>query len=379
MAPILQTIASLDSRSGGTSTCTYDLVKALNASGMPTDILTLQPGSPQERMVGEDSFIHACPFDARTPLAVSRNIRRFLAGSRYCLYHTNGLWLDVNHATCAHARKMNAPCVVSQHGMLYPQALERGGWKKKLMLALGHRKDISGAACVHVTCEKEMEYYRDMGFSNPVAVIPNPVRIPEYLADIRRPGHEGFRAGFLGRLHPIKNLEALITSWGQLRLPNAELLLIGDGDPEYKARLEELVRAENISNISFTGFVSGRRKYEMLSSLDVLCAPSHQENFGMSIAEALLAGTPVIASRGTPWEALNTRRCGWWCGNDSSSLAAALENAFNLSPQERLAMGDRGRALVMETCAAPHAADRMKRLYRYLLGQETKPEFVYLP
>lgn len=214
MAPILQTIASLDSRSGGTSTCTYDLVKALNASGMPTDILTLQPGSPQERMVGEDSFIHACPFDARTPLAVSRNIRRFLAGSRYCLYHTNGLWLDVNHATCAHARKMNAPCVVSLHGMLYPQALERGGWKKKLMLALGHRKDISGAACVHVTCEKEMEYYRDMGFSNPVAVIPNPVRIPEYLADIRRPGHEGFRAGFLGRLHPIKNLEALITSWG---------------------------------------------------------------------------------------------------------------------------------------------------------------------
>lgn len=204
MAPILQTIASLDSRSGGTSTCTYDLVKALNASGMPTDILTLQPGSPQERMVGEDSFIHACPFDARTPLAVSRNIRRFLAGSRYNLYHTNGLWLDVNHATCAHARKMNAPCVVSLHGMLYPQALEHGGWKKKLMLALGHRKDISGAACVHVTCEKEMEYYRDMGFSNPVAVIPNPVRIPEYLADIRRPGHEGFRAGFLGRLHPIK-------------------------------------------------------------------------------------------------------------------------------------------------------------------------------
>lgn len=199
MAPILQTIASLDSRSGGTSTCTYDLVKALNASGMPTDILTLQPGSPEERMVGEDSFIHACPFDARTPLAVSRNIRRFLAGSRYSLYHTNGLWLDVNHATCAHARKTDTPCIVSLHGMLYPQALERGGWKKKLMLALGHRKDISGAACVHVTCGKEMEYYRDMGFSNPVAVIPNPVRIPEYLADIRRPRARGLPGRIPGK------------------------------------------------------------------------------------------------------------------------------------------------------------------------------------
>lgn len=378
MAPILQTIASLDSRSGGTSTCTYDLVKALNASGMPTDILTLQPGSPEERMVGEDSFIHACPFDARTPLAVSRNIRRFLAGSRYSLYHTNGLWLDVNHATCAHARKTDTPCIVSLHGMLYPQALERGGRKKKLMLALGHRK-TSPEPPASTSPATGNGILQGHGLFNPVAVIPNPVRIPEYLADIRRPGHDGFRAGFLGRLHPIKNLEALITVWGQLRLPNAELLLIGDGDPEYKARLEEQVRAENISNISFTGFVSGRRKYEMLASLDVLCAPSHQENFGMSIAEALLARTPVIASRGTPWEALNTRRCGWWCGNDSSSLAAALENAFSLSPQERLAMGERGRALVMETCAAPHAADCMKRLYRYLLGQEAKPEFVYLP
>lgn len=379
MASVLQTIASLDSRSGGTSTCTYDLVKALNASGMPTDILTLRPGVPKERMVGDDGFIHACPFDARTPLAVSRNLRRFLAGAQYPLYHTNGLWLDVNHATCAHARKKDKPCVISLHGMLYPQALERGSWKKKLMLALGHRKDIAGAACIHVTCEQELEHYRNMGFSNPVAVVPNPVQIPEYLADIRRTRHDGFRAGFLGRFHPIKNLESLIRAWAKLRLPNAELLLIGDGDPEYKTRLEELIRRENVSHVTFTGFVSGRQKYETLSSLDVLCAPSHQENFGMSIAEALLAGTPVIAGKGTPWEALNARQCGWWRSNDPSSLAAALADAFNLSPQERLAMGERGRALIRETCASPHVAASMKRLYRYLLGQESKPEFVHLP
>ena len=377
---VLQTIAGFGALYGGIATCTYDLISAMHDIGFPLDLLTLEVKNSADKLMGKgEDWIKALPNDAVTPYEYSKRIAQYLKSHDYDLYHTNGLWLDVNHATCAHARKTDTPCIVSLHGMLYPQALERGGWKKKLMLALGHRKDISGAACVHVTCDKEMEYYRDMGFSNPVAVIPNPVRIPEYLADIRRPGHEGFRAGFLGRLHPIKNLEALITAWGQLRLPNAELLLIGDGDPEYKARLEELVRAENISNISFTGFVSGRRKYEMLASLDVLCAPSHQENFGMSIAEALLAGTPVIASRGTPWEALNTRRCGWWCGNDSSSLAAALENAFSLSPQERLAMGERGRALVMETCAAPHAADCMKRLYRYLLGQEAKPEFVYLP
>ena len=58
MAPILQTIASLDSRSGGTSTCTYDLVKALNASGMPTDILTLQPGSRNPGLPPDQHRVH---------------------------------------------------------------------------------------------------------------------------------------------------------------------------------------------------------------------------------------------------------------------------------------------------------------------------------
>ena len=99
----------------------------------------------------------------------------------------------------------------------------------------------------------------------------------------------------------------------------------------------------------------------------------------MSIAEALLAGTPVIASTGTPWEELRTHRCGWWCGNDPATLAAALEEARGLAPEEGRSMGDRGRSLIMETYASPHVAARMKRLYGYLLGQESRPDFLDLP
>ena len=55
-----------------------------------------------------------------------------------------------------------------------------------------------------------------------------------------------------------------------------------------------------------------------------------------------------------------------------------LEEAFNLTPEESRAMGDRGRSLIMETYASPQVAASMKRLYRYLLGQEPKPEFVDL-
>jgi hypothetical protein len=85
---ILQTIGSLNAGSGGTSTCTYELVSAMNAAGYPVELLTLRPASPAERILGEDGFIHAFPYDARTPLAISANLRRALAKSNYDLYHT---------------------------------------------------------------------------------------------------------------------------------------------------------------------------------------------------------------------------------------------------------------------------------------------------
>ena len=115
---ILHTIASMASQSGGTTACTRELVQTLNDLGCATDILTVEDkaGNPAEE---ESSFIHAVPNDLRTPLGISMNLRRRLGAWRdYDLYHTNGLWLDVNHATCAQARKTRKPCVASPHGML---------------------------------------------------------------------------------------------------------------------------------------------------------------------------------------------------------------------------------------------------------------------
>ena len=181
---ILHTIASMASQSGGTTACTRELVQALNDLGCATDILTVEDraGSPAEE---ESSFIRAVPNDLRTPLGISMNLRRRLGAWRdYDLYHTNGLWLDVNHATCAQARKTRKPCVASPHGMLYPQALAIKPWRKKLMLALGHRRDLAQADCLHATCREEARHLRELGFANPMAVIPNPVAVPSWIDQI---------------------------------------------------------------------------------------------------------------------------------------------------------------------------------------------------
>ncbi len=178
---ILHTIASLNTRSGGTSTCTYDLVKALNGNGCRTDILTLSPADASDVMIGQDSFIHALPNDAVSPLSLSRGMRGFLKReTEYDLYHTNGLWQDVNHATAAIARTKGKPCVISPHGMLYPGALLRSKWKKSLMLNLGHRRDLERADCIHVTAAGKWNIAAPLGSSTPWPSFPIPWPSPVF-------------------------------------------------------------------------------------------------------------------------------------------------------------------------------------------------------
>lgn len=376
---ILQTIAGFGAKSGGTSTCTYDLVTALNQLNCQTDILTLKPNDPTNHLMGVgEQWIKALPYDGKTPFGYSHNIVHYLNTTDYDLYHTNGLWMYCNHITASIARKKGKPYVITPHGMLYPQALARSAWKKKLMMYLCFDKDIREANCIHATCMQEMKYYRDLGYKNPVAVIANPMPLPDYIDDIK-PERSKKRIGFLGRLHPRKNVKGLIEAWASLgkATQNAELYIMGKGDESYEAYLRELVTTLGLTNVVFAGFVNGREKFEKLATLTALFVPSDFENFGMIITEALIVKTPVMASLGTPWEELNARHCGWWVNNDIHTLAQTMEEVFSLSDEELLAMGERGRQLVIEKYSSVQVATQMKHLYEWILNGGEKPDFVF--
>lgn len=377
---ILHTIASFGAKSGGTSTCTYDLVAALNHIKCSTDILTLQPTDPTDRLMGMgEQWIKALSPDGKTPFSYSRNLVNYLNQTNYDLYHTNGLWMYCNHITSSIARKKGKPYIITPHGMLYPQALARSAWKKRLMMCLCFDKDIRGASCIHATCMQEMKYYRDLGYRNPVAVIANPVPIPDYIDEIK-PQRDKKRIGFLGRLHPRKNVKGLIEAWASLgnATLNAELYIMGKGDESYEAGLKKLVQTLGLTNIVFAGFVNGREKFEKLASLSALFVPSDFENFGMIITEALIVKTPVMASLGTPWEELNSHHCGWWVNNDVQTLAQTIEKALSLSEEDRNAMGERGKQLIIDKYSDIQVASQMKQLYEWVLNSGEKPDFVYL-
>lgn len=164
---VLQTIAGFGALYGGIATCTYDLIRAMYNIGFPLDLLTLEVRNPMDKLMGKgEDWIKALPNDAITPYEYSKSIALYLKNKEYDLYHTNGLWMYCNHATCSIARRKHKPYIITPHGMLYPDALLRSYWKKWPLIQLCFRKDINHADCLHVTCKPEMEHVRQFGYRN---------------------------------------------------------------------------------------------------------------------------------------------------------------------------------------------------------------------
>lgn len=380
---VLQTISGLSAQSGGPSTCTHDLMEGLHDIGANVDLLTV---SSPDILGKNEPWLLNVPNDCKTPLGLSNNIRSTLETSDYDLYHANALWAYSTHITCKTARQKGKPYILSPHGMLYPTALSMKKWKKWPMMKLWFYKDINQAACLHATCQQEAEYCRRFGYKGPIAVIPNCVVFPkgvELKTSIFE--FEGRRQiGFLGRLHPIKNVENVIYALDKLTPSQRERIsfqIMGKYDDRYESWLKEEVKRIGVeANVEFVGFVSGKEKYDRLTKLTALMVPSKQENFGMIVPEALICGTPVYASLGTPWNELNDCHCGWWRDNEPSTIANIICEILKMDESELLAMGRRGRKLIEENYEQHKVAGMMNTLYRWIVEDKMKiskkPQFV---
>lgn len=361
---------------GGPAYSTYQTVKGLNGLGVDTQILTRQILGG-ETPISTEPFIHYLPVP---PFYYERwgyatvFPKTLSSIPDVDVYHIQELWQYPGYAAGRYARKNSRPYVVTLRGGMYPEAMKHSSWIKKISLLLYERRLLQKSACTHVTCTEEMEHYWALGFTNPVAVIPNPLEPCEVAKPLWADGKK--RIGYLGRLHPRKRVERLLEIWKRLKEPG-ELLIMGNGDPDYVAFLKKEVERLQLSDVRFSGWVSGIEKNRLLVSLTCLVVPSDFENFGMIVPEALLQEVPVIASTGSPWKELETERCGWWVKNDVDSLTVAVREALSLDKEDLQAMGKRGRRLVKDKYSIDVVARQMEQLYAWVTGQGDKPEFVY--
>jgi glycosyltransferase involved in cell wall biosynthesis len=375
---ILHTVAGLWEGTGGPVASVTGLCRAL-AHRHDACLLTGEgPLHPDVRRLADVLRLRVEPLG---PYPLAHWSRRFAAAcaeeaARADLVHDHGVWLHTNWASAAAARSAARPLVRSPRGMLSPWALGRGRLRKALLWRLRERSLFQRAAAVHATSALEEAELTALGIAAPIACIPNGVDTDgEYatasLERLRETDPSApRRVVFLSRLHPKKGLDLLQAAWeGLPASPKVELLIAGGGDAAAEAAVAQWTRQQGGPHARWIGPVGGEAKLRLLANAFLVVLPSRSENYGMVVAEALAAGTPVITSTATPWNSLDARGCGWTVAPDAQSLAAALREALSIDDNARARMAHEAREFVEREHSLAAAAGRFEDLYASLVAR----------
>jgi glycosyltransferase involved in cell wall biosynthesis len=271
------------------------------------------------------------------------------------LIHSHGLWTHINFSADRLARERGVPHIISPCGMLAPKALARSALRKYVAAAVFQRRALTGAAMLIANSEFEA---RDINRAVPnarIAVVPNPVRPftdcvtsplrPDVQAVLDLPSERRIVL-FVGRLHPVKGIDRLLAVWDGLcrRHGGWHLVLAGPDQGRFVDKVT-ISNPDDRARIHLPGQVSAAEKWALLGRADLFVMPSDHENFGLAIAEALVAGVPTITTHGTPWKALAETGAGWWVQADAGALGDALDEAMREAPRARRARGNLARGL----------------------------------
>ncbi|MBI5284568.1 MAG: glycosyltransferase [Chloroflexi bacterium] len=318
---VLQVIPNLAARTGGPPVAVVESSLALQRCGVETtifatDMAEAASARAHERVVPGDLPAGADALDlrlfpARWPyrLAFSPELYRALGeeARRYDVVHIHSLFLFPQFAAYRGARGAGVPYVVSPRGALDPYLRQRSRSVKAIAGALWQGRALEGAAALHVTSDEEARLIDDVAPGVPRAVVSNGIRWAEYqdlppAVEFRERflnGHDGPVVMYLGRLSHKKGLDVLIRAFAIVRrdVPDARLAIAGPDDEGLQPALTALAAHEGVGEaVTFTGMLRGRDKLAALAAADVWALPSHSENFGIAVAEALAAGRAVVVS-----------------------------------------------------------------------------------
>lgn len=288
----------------------------------------------------------------------------FLEKEKPNLVHINGIWSPQNWGFQKAAQNLGIKVIVSPHGMLEPWIMAHNPLKKKIALFLYQKKAIQRSVYLHATAQMEAKNIQALGFTKPICIIPNGIDLTDVKEIKKEYGTR--KMVFLSRIHPKKGIELLLEAWRNSNTNGWLLEIAGNGDENYIINLNQ--SAQDLQNVHFVGAKYGEAKWNFLRSADVMVLPTHSENFGIVVAEALAVGVPVITTQDTPWEDLELHQCGWWINLSVSNLEKTIAKVTNTAPDVLKTMGKHGRSLVSEKYEIKAVTNQIIDLYQKVLN-----------
>lgn len=386
---VLHTISGIWEHTGGPAESVPRLCSALVKNGVDVTIMTLNGSLSKTAKECRDDGVEIVSQSHYKQISLTVFNASMSLTANSDITHGHGLWLPLNWATGRAAIKNRKPLIITTRGALNPNALKHSSLKKKVVGSLLDNRYLNAASCIHVTSYDEYMAIRRYGLTNPVAVIPNGVKVEKYDSLI---SEEQFRCKhgipngrkillFLSRISWEKGLEDLAEAWGRVApaFDDWQLLIVGPGETKYVSKVKHRFSSGQAGDrVSFAGPLYGDEKIAAYTSASLFVLPSHTENFSLVTAEALAAGVPVITTEGTPWSVLAKSGCGWWVPIGEESLTVAMQEAMALSDDERKEMGAKGKELIINKYAWPQIAEQMVSVYKWVLNGGSTPNCVRL-
>lgn len=368
---VLHVIPALAARYGGPSTAIVGICRALESVGVTTLVAATDADGPSRldvplRVPITYREIPAIFFSRRA----SESFKWSPQLADWMNHHVRDFDLVHVHAVLSHSSmaagraclRERIPFIVRPLGTLDPWSLAQKPVRKRILLGAGARRVLQGASCIHYTSPEEQQLAEAS-----VPGLPRGVVIPLGIDDVffeSTPAPEPRPTVLvISRLHGKKRLELLIAAFHRVHREPWRLIIAGDGDAEYVGTLKQAASAgPAASAIEFPGWVDGPRKLELLRHAGVFVMPSHQENFGLGLLEAMAAAVPVVVTSGVNLASdITAANAGWIVAADVESLAGTLERV--LGDRHQLTAAGGNARLYANRFRWPRVASLLKHLY----------------
>jgi glycosyltransferase involved in cell wall biosynthesis len=288
--------------------------------------------------------------------------------------HIHGIWTAFEWRAHRVARRRGAKIVISPHGALEPWALNHKRFKKRIAWWAYQHSVLNRADLLVVNSRQELDHLRGLRLQGPIAVIDNGVDIDTAARSTEDLVRDKVIL-FLSRLTPKKGIPDLLEAWHGLASKGEYMLHIrGFGESEYvdflRRRIEELGEA---STVRLLPAVFGSEKWDAYQHASAYVLPSYSENFGITIAEAMFGGLPVITTRATPWSVIEAERLGWIVDNDVKQLQACLQDIIGMDAHELRNIGERAKKYAFERFQWHHIIEKYIATYEWIKEPRNAP------
>ena len=298
----------------------------------------------------------------------------------YDVVIVHGLWNYASWGSWRALRSAPTPYYVFTHGMLDPwfnQAFPVKGMVKSLFWKLFESRVLRDAQGVLFTASEE----RDLASRSfkPYAARPfvvglgtrdvtgDPVAQRRAFAEAMPQLHDRRFLLFLSRIHPKKGADLLIEGFARHAAlsPDLDLVIAGPDQVGLARELKDLANRLGVgSRVHWPGMLTGDVKWGAFRSAELFALTSHQENFGIAVAEALVVGTPVLITRKVNiWREIEDDGAGIVVIDDVDGVGEGVGRFCTMSPASRALMAERARQCFVRRYDIEVVAARLLRVF----------------